>query len=54
MEREQVIATLKGHEHDLRAVGVVSVSVFGSLARDENAAHDVDVDVADRDRALAS
>jgi predicted nucleotidyltransferase len=45
MEREQVIATLKGHERELRAAGVVSVSVFGSLARGDNAAHDVDVAV---------
>ena len=43
MEREQVIAALKAHEHEFRAAGVVSVSLFGSVARGENPTHDVDV-----------
>jgi predicted nucleotidyltransferase len=42
MEREQVIASLREHEQDLRGAGVVSVSLFGSVARGENPAHDVD------------
>jgi uncharacterized protein len=45
MERDQVIAALKAHEEELRAVGVLSVSLFGSVARGENSAHDVDVAV---------
>lgn len=43
MEREQVIAILKAYEPELRAAGVASVSLFGSLARGESPAHDVDV-----------
>ena len=45
MDREQVIATLRAHEQEFRAAGVVSVSLFGSAARGENPAHDVDVAV---------
>jgi hypothetical protein len=45
MEREQLVAALKAHEEELRAAGVLGVSVFGSLARRENPAHDVDVAV---------
>jgi hypothetical protein len=43
MRRDQVIGALRAHEQELRAAGVVSVSLFGSLARGENPAHDVDV-----------
>jgi len=43
--RDQVIAILKAHEHEIRAAGVQSVSLFGSLARGENPVHDVDVAV---------
>jgi predicted nucleotidyltransferase len=43
MEREQVIAALRAHEQEFRAAGVLSVSLFGSLARGENPTHDVDV-----------
>jgi len=43
MNRDQAINTLKAHERELRAAGVVSVSLFGSVARGENTAHDVDV-----------
>ena len=43
MEREQVIAALRAHEEEFRAAGVVSVSLFGSVARGESPAHDVDV-----------
>ena len=43
MNRDQVIRALKAHEPELRAAGVVSVSLFGSVARGETPAHDVDV-----------
>jgi uncharacterized protein len=43
MNRDQVIGALKAHEQDLRAAGVVSVSLFGSVARGESPTHDVDV-----------
>jgi predicted nucleotidyltransferase len=45
MERDQVIAALKAHEQELRTAGVLSVSLFGSVARGEDSAHDVDVAV---------
>ena len=45
MERERVIAALKAHEAELRAAGVMGVSLFGSVARRENSTHDVDVAV---------
>jgi len=43
MERDQVIAALKAHEQELRTTGVLSVSLFGSVAGGEDSAHDVDV-----------
>jgi predicted nucleotidyltransferase len=43
MNRDQVIRALKAHEQELRAAGVVSASLFGSVARGENLAQDVDV-----------
>jgi predicted nucleotidyltransferase len=43
MEREQAIAVLRAHEQEFRAAGVVSVSLFGSVARGESSTHDVDV-----------
>jgi predicted nucleotidyltransferase len=45
MERSQVIAALKAHEAELRNAGVVSASVFGSVARGEDSADDVDLAV---------
>jgi predicted nucleotidyltransferase len=45
MERAQVIATLKAHEEELRREGVESLSLFGSVARGEYAARDVDLAV---------
>jgi hypothetical protein len=45
MERSHVIAALKEHEAELRMAGVVSVSLFGSVARGEDSANDVDVAV---------
>ena len=44
MERDKVIATLRAHEPELRAAGVVRLSLFGSTARDE-ARPDSDVDL---------
>jgi hypothetical protein len=45
MERAHVIAALKEHEAELRTAGVLSVSIFGSIARGEDSANDVDVAV---------
>ncbi len=45
MERDRVIAALRAHEQELRAAGVLSASLFGSVARGENSPHDVDVAV---------
>ena len=47
MNRELVIATLRSHEPELKAAGVLSASVFGSTARGD-AGVDSDVDVAVR------
>jgi predicted nucleotidyltransferase len=43
MSRDQVICELKAHEEELRAAGVTSVSLFGSVARGESSTRDVDV-----------
>ncbi len=44
MNREQVIATLREHERELKAAGVLHLAVFGSVARGDNsAASDVDL-----------
>ena len=44
MGREQILATLRAHEQDLRAAGVVRLSLFGSAARgQEGPASDVDL-----------
>ena len=45
MERADVIAALKAHEQELRTTGVSGLSVFGSVARGEESANDVDVAV---------
>jgi predicted nucleotidyltransferase len=45
MSREQVIATLRAHEQALKDAGVVRLSLFGSVARDE-AGPDSDIDIA--------
>lgn len=47
MDRNTAIARLKAHEAELRGMGVVSLSLFGSTARGDNRA-DSDVDVAAR------
>ena len=45
MTLETVLETLRAHESELRAMGVVHTSVFGSIAR--GTAHDQsDVDIA--------
>jgi predicted nucleotidyltransferase len=45
MERERAIAILRDHERELRRLGVASASLFGSVARGENGAQDVDIAV---------
>ena len=45
MDLEAVLATLRAHEAELRARGIESLSVFGSVARGE-AGPDSDVDLA--------
>jgi predicted nucleotidyltransferase len=47
MDREAVIATLRAHEPELKAAGVASLSVFGSVARGDSG-EDSDVDVVVR------
>ena len=46
MMRDQVICALKAHEAELRANGVLSVSLFGSTARGESNPGDVDLAVS--------
>lgn len=36
MNREEVISTLRAHEAELKAAGIVRLSVFGSVARGDN------------------
>ncbi len=45
MTREEAIQKLREHEAELRSTGVVSLSLFGSVARGESPANDVDVAV---------
>jgi uncharacterized protein len=44
VDREQVIAALRGHELELRAVGVIRLSLFGSTARGDHRP-DSDIDL---------
>jgi predicted nucleotidyltransferase len=44
MDREQVIATLRAHEPQLRHRGVQHAAIFGSVARNE-AKPDSDIDI---------
>ena len=44
MTREHAIAAIRAHEAELRALGVKSLGIFGSIARDE-AGPGSDVDV---------
>ena len=51
MDREHVIATLREHEAELKSAGIVSLSLFGSVARGEQTAQsDVDL-LADFDKS---
>lgn len=44
MKRDQVIATLRAHEPELRAAGLLRVALFGSVARNEaKAGSDIDL-----------
>ncbi len=44
MGKGHVIQTLRAHEPELRAAGVMHLSIFGSVARDEaSASSDVDL-----------
>lgn len=44
MNREQVIATLRAHEPELRHRGVLHAALFGSLARNEaQSSSDIDI-----------
>lgn len=45
MTKDEIIATLRRHEAELRALGVVRLSLFGSTARGEDRA-DSDIDIA--------
>jgi predicted nucleotidyltransferase len=46
MDRDAVIAKLNEHRAELRQLGVVSLSLFGSKARgDDTAASDIDIAV---------
>ena len=44
MRRDEVLAILQAHREDLRRLGVRSLSLFGSMARDE-ARPDSDIDL---------
>jgi len=44
MDRDQVIATLREHEPELKAAGVVRLSLFGSTARGDRRP-DSDIDL---------
>lgn len=44
MKRDEIIATLRAHEPELRAAGVKSLALFGSVARGEQR-DDSDIDV---------
>ena len=44
MEKDRIIARLREHEPELRAAGVASLSLFGSVARgDDGPASDLDI-----------
>ena len=45
MTREEVIFSLRRHAPELNAAGVVSASLFGSMARGESDPGDVDIAV---------
>lgn len=45
MDRDDVIATLRAHEPELKAAGVARLCVFGSVARGDHGAES-DIDIA--------
>ena len=45
VDRAKAIETLQKHERELRAAGVLSASLFGSLARGDDTVHDIDIAV---------
>ncbi len=47
MDRDAVIAILRAHEPELKAAGIMSLSIFGSVARGDSR-EDSDVDVVVR------
>jgi predicted nucleotidyltransferase len=50
MNRDDVINTLRAHESELKAAGIVRLAVFGSVARGDNSSgSDVDL-LADFDK----
>ena len=51
MKRDQIIERLKEREADLRAQGVTHAALFGSTARGEQNAHDIDI-MVDLDPAI--
>ncbi len=44
MDRDQVIATLREHQPELKAAGILGLSLFGSMARGDGGA-DSDIDL---------
>ena len=51
MKRDEVVSKLRAHEVELRAAGIVRISIFGSVARGDNS-QDSDVDLlADFDQS---
>jgi predicted nucleotidyltransferase len=55
LEREHIIAKLREYERELQASGIMRLSLFGSVARDE-ASPQSDVDLMaelDRDKKLS-
>ncbi len=50
MNRDEILTLLKQHKPDLTAIGVKSLAVFGSVARDEaDVGSDIDILVTFRD-----
>jgi uncharacterized protein len=49
MNREHVIATLRRHEQELKAAGIIHLRLHGSMARAEAQTSDVDL-IAELDR----
>jgi uncharacterized protein len=43
MDKEQVIATLRRHEFELKAAGIVHLRLHGSVARAERNSSDIDL-----------